>query len=163
MPFMLPFLLQTAPESPRSPPAPPMATPYMAPRISTAPAERFTVDVEVRGSSEILWSGPLRVATNQSTSIRRDRSEPAATPCPDEGYVGGSEQTNLSVQLNAQRTREDATLVRVTVRWARPAPGRCGSRGSARTVELNDTVELPRGEWVTLRGDGNLELRLRRQ
>ena len=37
--------------------------------------EHFVVDVEVRGGSELLWSGPMRIATGQNASFNRQLQE----------------------------------------------------------------------------------------
>ena len=162
MPMMLALLLQAIPEAPRITSAPPIAVSAVS-RPYSIPRERFVVDLEISGGDEKLWTGPLRVANGQTTSIRRERSEPVATPCPEDTYGAPAEQTALSVQLSPEQRGEGASAIRITVRWTRPGPASCLSRSSGRVVELNETVLLTRGQWVSVSGDAGLVLRLRRQ
>lgn len=127
-------------------------------------AGRFVIDVDVRADDTVLWQGPLRVASGSSTSVRREQSEPLESDCDQRRGYGSIQQTSLSLQLQVEQYGDaDPRRVRVTVRWSRPGAAACPTVAGARTVELNDLVNLPPGGSTTLTGDGGLVVRLHRR
>ncbi|UYY59047.1 hypothetical protein [Sphingomonas sp. S2-65] len=166
--YLLSALLQNAPErqllpSPPAPPAPP--APPIYPRFERAPLriERYVVDVEIVAGSEQLWQGTLRVATGQGASLRREVSQASALECGERTYPRG-DQSLISLTLTPQRSDDTSGLADLRVRWGRPAPDACASSGSsARAVELNQSVRIEAGKWVTVTGDAGLVVRLRRR
>jgi hypothetical protein len=151
-----------------APPAPPAPAPSLhmryPPQFSSAPRERYMVDVEIRGEGQVLWSGELRLATNQQTSVRRDLTQPGATAC-SEPRLGSVERTGLDLVLTPRAWSEADAGVEMTLRWGRPSGNACANFDgvSARTVELRDTIRLAPGQWVTVSGDAGLTLRIRRR
>ena len=145
------------------PPSPPSV--FVAPRSMMASPrgrERFLVDVEVRAGGDVLWSGPMTVSTGQVTSFMRRLSEPGPDDCSPGGYVPSLENS-LSVQISSQgRSNGDAAFA-VSVRWGRSVPGACPDRAGNRSVELSQTVSLEPGRTVTVSGDADLTVRLRRR
>ena len=171
--YLLSALFQNTPQpayppSPPAPPAPPAPPIYAgSSRIPHAmrQIERFAVDVEILGAGAVLWSGPLRLASGQPASVRHDVRE-ASSPGCDTSARGfwSSDQSSLSLSLSVLSAESVDDSVRVALRWGRPVPGACGEgSGSARAVELNQSVQLERGKWVVLNGDAGLVLRLRRR
>lgn len=124
--------------------------------------ERYAVDVEIRDNRAVLYSGTLKMATGTTTTFRRDQNEPADPSCGREGYASGIDQSTLNLTLSLGRYSSTKRL-NVSLRWGRPVEGACPVAQSARTVELNDSVELVPGKAVRLTGDGGLVLTLVRR
>lgn len=168
-PLMLAVLTQVGnaapPPAPPAPPSPPLIVTVGPSRAAYPPgrrSERSTVDVEVRAGAELLWSGPMVVATNQGSSFTRRLAEPAPDECTPSGY-GQQVENSLTVQLTPRRQSQGDDALGVSVRWGRSLPGTCPLGTSSRSVELSETVALVPGRAVTLTGDGNLLVRLRRR
>ena len=155
------LLLQSMNAVQVAPPAPPV---FVVPSVpqQRGKAERFTVDVEVRAGSELLWSGPMVVSNAQGSSFTRRLSEPGADDCGGTGYVQPAENA-LSVQIMPSRSFDAAIGLALSVRWTRSVLGACPFRNGSRNVELAQTIALAPGEATTLSGDGGVTIRLRRR
>lgn len=119
----------------------------------------FDIDISARGAR--LWSGPLRVSTNEGASFSRTVQQ--ATPCEKQnGARSQSETITLSL---AQQRNTDADRYDLTVNWERPGPeaGSCKGGRSTRETRLNEAIDLPPGGQVTVNGDGGLTITLRRR
>lgn len=165
--FLMPVQDVPLPPRPTAPPPPiVMVTPPAppAPPMARREIERFLVDVEIRAGGELLWSGPLRVASGQPSTFRRDSSEPAAQSCADV-YGSGAQQNSLQFSITPSwQPGPDPQRAMVLLRWGRPGANPCvGRSGGARSVELSDSVLLAAGQWATVTGDAGLVLRIRRR
>lgn len=131
----------------------------------TAPAERYTIEVDIRADGQTLWAGPLRLATSSTTSFRRDQSEPVSAACETTGMLYRAGRLDaLSITLNPVRySGEGPSRLTVAVRWSRPDETACPSRVGTRVVEISDTLTLAPGQTITLTGDGGLVTRLTRR
>lgn len=146
----------TAPPAPPTPPAPVVVN--SARRMDV----RLTIDVRVEGGGAKLFDGPLRVASNGNTYVRREQSEPPEKPC-ERPYAGGNATSGLSLTLAPSHAAigTDGTPISVTVRWTRPSGASCVARQGGRVVELTDTVLFVPGREIVLTGDGGLRVTLR--
>lgn len=157
------------PFAPPAPPAPPAPTSMIYPggRANAQwpqGVERFTVDVEVSAGTEVLWKGSLRLSSGQPASFRREVSEAPAAQCEAGAYGTRPDQSSVNLTMVPSRWSGRENSVDVKLRWGRPTPDACATPGSSvRTVELNQSVQLQPGQWVTVSGDAGLVLKIRRR
>lgn len=147
--------------------APPVIS---ASNMSSAPSDRYPVEVDVHAGPERLYAGTLSVGFPVTSSFRQEMVEAAAPLCAAEEGDDAAHRNaparaairNASFQILLNPAPQ-ANRLQVTVRWTRPTEGNCGGRSSARTVELTDWVALPPGGSATLSGDAGLVIRLTRR
>lgn len=151
-------------------PAPPppvfvSAPPPPAPFPSRDLGPPIDVAVEIVGEGRSLWTGSLRVGSsgsyfNQSLT----ESAPAGANCPDTARIP-SLRNNVSLNLSKRYGYAETKALNVSVTWARPtsAPSCDEFSASQRSVSFNQSVVLPVGKPVELRGDAGLIVKLTRR
>lgn len=150
-------------------PSPPVIAPVVA-RVAPLPASpgptmTMDVDVEVRGNSEVLWTGRMRVSDRQGASFSRQQSNADPSRCVStESYYGAGERTALSINLSATRRGSSDGGLELRASWERPGDNEnCLGRRGTRTVGVAETVWIEAGREQTIRADGGLTIRLRRR
>jgi hypothetical protein len=129
-------------------------------RTATA-VSAMPIRVRVVAGKDELLSDVFRVSRNASASYQVSRSEAPESTCQPDGYSGSQDRYSLNLNLYLRGEAADPT-VNVSVSWQRPAgAGDCTGDGS-REVQLTQTVRLPAGQPVTIRGDAGLVVTLSR-
>lgn len=117
--------------------------------------------VVLRGGGAVLWQGDLWVARGAQSSWRQQVQEPGPEECGGNRFMYDSSGRETSVSLMSHDDgREEAPILRVTARWARPGAEPCSG---IRKVELEETVPAAGPGPVVLSGDGGLTVELRRR
>lgn len=136
-------------------------------RMMASPASRgpiVTLDVEVRGGGELLWSGQLRVTNRSGASFTRQQSSASPTICVADEYGDNSDRSSLSVNLTTVRQSPAGSGVEIRASWERPSDDPdCKTRRSTRTVGLVETILVEPGREQVVNGDGGLSIRVRRR
>jgi hypothetical protein len=133
------------------------------PVTNTAPAVTESIGVAVYQGREPIWTGSLRLGGPYgSASFSQSRNEYGEI-CPAEPGAPGR-QVNSSESLNFSISRynsqQELDRFNITLNWSRPVP-RCQGEGND-TYGFNRVVNLPRGESVTIEGNGGVSVRLTR-
>lgn len=135
---------------------------YAIPEANEAPPDE--IEMRVSSGSDLLWEGRLRVSRVGASLIQYvNQAEPAA--CPEEDR---EKSVHSSVSISLQRwklstTPHGAFNYQVRASWKRPSsPRGCVTQG-ARTVEVNQGLDLKPGEAATVRGDVGLTVWVRRR
>lgn len=129
--------------------------------LAPAPVEVSAIDVDARAAGELMFSGTLRIAGDVGAYFSQSRNEAAAMLCPPaSGRTRGQVQSGFNINLYPQRTNVGERIA-VNISWQRPAGSGCDE--GTRTVQVNQTVELPVGGSVLIEGDAGLMVRLRRR
>jgi hypothetical protein len=144
---------------PPAPPAPPAIHVVQPNRNLT---EVTTVDVVVRAGNEVLFEGPLRVAVIAPAAMSHEQTEAPPAGCPAKGYRDRAVR-RLRLNLSANAGQGGDRDYAVSVSWTRPIDRACPAPTGTRTVELTETVMLSVGRAVTVTGDGDLSVTLRRR
>lgn len=130
-------------------------------------AERRSVvsmDVEVRGGREVLWSGNLRVSANMSGEYSQSKREAwSACPGDDEGSSRyPNRQNELRVSLNRRYGDNDPDAFAISASWVRPVES-CDAGQGSRSVAIAQNLKLSPGSSRELTGDGGLVVRVTRR
>ncbi|MBB3695414.1 hypothetical protein [Sphingomonas sp. BK580] len=125
------------------------------------PVRSAIFDVEVRGGDQLLWSGPMRVSTQNGASLdhRQSDAPPAQCAASERGYDNSNRQL-LSISLSMRDG--PASLVSARVTWERQLDS-TDCRGGSRTVSFNETFPLEAGSSKTIKADGGLTVTLRQR
>lgn len=120
--------------------------------------------MRVTSGDEKLWEGRLRVGKTSGSLIQYiHQAEPAGCPAGDH-----SRSVHSNVHVSVQRWKLSTTPAgafnhQLRVSWQRPSsPRGCLSEG-ARTVEVNQGLDLKPGQAATLKGDVGLAVWVRRR
>jgi hypothetical protein len=156
-------LLQAAPiAAPPSAPPAPIVTDFAA-RASSgarAPRENYTVEVEARSSTALIWSGQLRVTTHTGATVRNETIE-ASHPACAAAYPGATKR--FRAELRPAGNAGFPNRLTVSIGWTRPIEAECPLPDGSRTIEVSQTIELEPGRSMTIAGDGGLTVRLTRR
>jgi hypothetical protein len=138
-------------------------SPEESARIQRAMQEIVTLDIEVSGSGERLWSGSMRV--NNQISGDYNASLRHAGPCANAGdgmrYSSG-QQNQLNVSIQRRNYNRDIDSFTIRVAWTHPRP-ECTNGGGQATVGFEQAFTLQPGATVQLAGDGGLSVKVTRR
>jgi hypothetical protein len=118
-------------------------------------------DVEVRGGDQLLWSGQMRVSTQNGASLDRRQSDAPPEQCAfsERGY-DSTMRERLSINLSMRDA--PAALVSARATWER-RPDSTDCRGNSRAVSFNETFPLESGKSKTIKADGGLMVIVRQR
>ncbi len=125
------------------------------------PVRSAIFDVEVRGGDQLLWSGPMRVSTQNGASLDRRQSDAPPEQCAasERGYDTSMRET-LSINLSMRDA--PAAVVSARATWERRLDS-SDCRGGSRTVSFNETFPLEPGKSRTIKADGGLMMIVRQR
>jgi len=157
------MVTNTSPTAVLAVPGPGMGLVYNIPEANDVPAD--TIEVQVRGGTELLWDAPLRVG-RVGASVIQHLTQAEPVKCFAKQAADRWVQTSLSMGFSRRKlsnTPAGTFSYDIRVSWSRPAsPDGCAREGG-RSVEVSSAVDLARGQEAVLRGDAGLEVRLRRR
>jgi hypothetical protein len=145
------------------PPAPPVFPRVASPYEAALAMDPVPIEVRVSAGRESLWEGTLRVNPVAGANITQNRSEAAPVDCAVDRRRGASVGNSLRLSLRVIPDREGEILFAVDVNWTRPGSADQCPSGGSRGIHLQQNVAIASGQSVTLRGDADLTVELRRR
>ncbi len=134
-------------------------------RIQRAMQEIVALEVEVSAGGERLWSGVLRVNSQQSANYTSSLRQ-ARPPCPGmedaPRYYGNGEQIQLNVGIERRGWENNVDGFNFQISWVHPRQA-CDNGGGQATVGFNQGFVLRPGASTQLNGDGGLTIRITRR
>ncbi len=130
------------------------------------------VEVEILHRDVVIWRGALRIAPGNAASFQLSTRETYWAGCVGERVrINRAADNRLSLQLmeaNGQVT--DRPPLQVQFEWTRPSgdiqvdDAGCLIAGpDMLTARIQSDIALPPGRRVTLRGDGDIVINLKRR
>jgi len=133
------------------------------PVANGASAAAESIGIAVYQGREPIWTGSLRVGGPYgSASFSQSRNE-FGELCPAEpGAPGrqGNSSESLNFSISRYNSQQEPDRFNISLNWSRPVP-RCQGEGND-TYGFNRVVNLPRGQSVTIDGNGGVSVRLTR-
>lgn len=139
-------------------------TPNDSARIQRALQEIVTLDIEVTGGGERLWSGTLRVNSQQNADYRAtlQQARPACAGADPTRNIYNGEQNQLSVSISRRGWGRDIDGFMAQVNWTRPLNS-CETGAGQATVGFNREFVLRPQAVTQLAGDGGLVVKIARR
>lgn len=158
-----PAIVHVAPEPVVGVPGlPGRAAVYAIPEANEVPPDEL--EMRVTAGSEKLWEGRLRAGKVGASLIQYiNQAEPAGCPATDQ-----EKSVHSTVSVSLQRWKLSTTPAgafnyQMRVSWKRPSSARGCLTEGARTVEINQGLDLKPGQATVVKGDVGLTVWVRRR